>query len=60
MKRSLLYLISILILLNPVYSQFKNLTKQLKSKAVEKVKEVVDENVKPLTIDYNIKKIHYN
>ena len=60
MKRSLLYLISVLILLSPVYSQFKNLTKQLKSKAAEKVKEVVDENVKPLTIDYNIKKIHYN
>ena len=52
MKRSLLYLISVLILLSPVYSQFKNLTKQLKSKAAEKVKEVVDENVKPLTIDY--------
>ena len=31
MKRSLLYLISILILLNPVYSQFKNLTKQFES-----------------------------
>ena len=40
----------------PSSAQFKNLSKKLKSKAAESVKK----NVKPLTINYKIKKIHYN
>ena len=50
---------SILVFLNPLNSQFKNL-KSLKSKVTKEVKKVVDKEVRPLTLDHSIEKIRYN
>ena len=55
LKKTLLFLL-LLIFIAPSQAQFKNLSKKLKSKATESVKK----NVKPLAINYKIKKIHYN
>ena len=55
LKKTLLFLL-LMIFIAPSQAQFKNLSKKLKSKATESVKK----NVKPLTINYIIKKIHYN
>ena len=50
---------SILVFLNPLSSQFKNL-KSLKSKVTKEVKKVVGKEVRPLTLDHSIEKIRYN
>ena len=55
LKNIILFLLMI-VMATPSSAQFKNLSKKLKSKAAESVKK----NVKPLTINYKIKKIHYN
>ena len=55
LKKTLLFLL-LMIFIAPSQAQFKNLSKKLKSKATESVKK----NVKPLAINYKIKKIHYN
>ena len=55
LKNIILFLLMI-VMATPSSAQFKNLSKKLKSKATESVKK----NVKPLTINYKIKKIHYN
>ena len=55
LKKTLLFLL-LMIFIAPSQAQFKNLSKKLKSKATESDKK----NVKPLTINYKIKKIHYN
>ena len=55
LKNIILFLLMI-VMATPSSAQFKNLSRKLKSKAAESVKK----NVKPLTINYKIKKIHYN
>lgn len=50
---------SISVFFNPLSAQLKNL-KSLKSKVTKKVKKVVDKEVKPLSLDHNVKKIRYN
>jgi len=50
---------SLSVFVNPLRSQLKSL-KSLKSKVTKEVKKVVDKEVKPLTLDHNIKKIRYN
>ena len=51
LKNIILFLLMI-VMATPSSAQFKNLSKKLKSKAAESVKK----NVKPLTINYKIKK----
>ena len=41
-------------------AQFKGLDKDLKLKAASKLKETVEKQVKPLTLDYTVSKIYYN
>ena len=47
---------SISVFFNPLSAQLKNL-KSLKSKVTKKVKKVVDKEVKPLSLDHNVKKL---
>ena len=49
---------SISVFFNPLSAQLKNL-KSLKSKVTKKVKKIVDKEVKPLSLDHNVKKIRY-
>ena len=55
LKKTLLFLL-LMIFIDTSQEQLKNLSKKFKSKATESIKK----NVKPLTINYKIKKIHYN
>jgi hypothetical protein len=48
-----------IVIHNPINAQLNNL-KSLKSKVSKEVKKVVEKEIKPLTLDHNVKKIRYN
>lgn len=64
-RSSIIYVLTVLgyifiALTANLSAQFKGLDKQFKAKAAAELKKTVESQVKPLTLDYKVTKVHYN